>query len=109
MNEIPIRQSHLPEPRYQCAGIDVFRPAAIEDVHPRSGDDGFRKADELFWVTLEDREGEENCTDFFCEGCTQAMGRKTGSKKTLQKAVEEKIHEAGQGMLSIMKLAGASR
>lgn len=107
--EIPIRESHLPEPRYRCAGIGIFHPAPIADVHPRFVDDGFRKADELFWVTLEDRECEESCTDFFCQGCIEAMGRRTGGKKTLQRALEEKIGEAGQQVMRAMKLAGAGR
>lgn len=109
MSEIPIRESHLPEPRYRCAGIDIFRPAAIEDVHPRFADEGYRRAGELFWVTLEDRECEESCTDFFCQGCIEAMGRKTGNKTSLQGALEERIAEAGRALTGALKIGGVAR
>ena len=109
MSEIPIRESHLPEPHYQCAGINTFRTAAIADNHPRFSDDGFRKASELFWVNLEERESDESCTDFFCAPCVGAMGRKTGGKKTLQQALERLTSEKFGDIIGIMKISAASR
>ena len=116
MSEIPIRETHLPEPRYQCAGAadNIFRTAAISEVHPRfAGDDGFHPAGELYWVTLVDRECEESCTDFFCSECIQAMGKKTSGKTNLQKALTDRIRgeavEAGTSIAKFMKIGEAGR
>ena len=89
---IPLNIS-IPEPHYQCAGFDTFSAEANGDNHSSRYDEGYRKARELYWVMLIDRESEESCTDFFCEECIVDLGKKTGGKKTLAQVIGEKTQE----------------
>ena len=93
-NDTRIPMLGIPEPHYQCAGYHVFNVEANADNHSRNYDEGYRRAEELFWVTLYDRDSNEECTDFFCQQCLEALGKKTGSKKTLTQVIEAKTREA---------------
>ena len=96
----------MPKPHYRCAGKDTFRVSANDHTHPRD-DGGFRKAGELFWVTLRDPECEEECTDFFCQECLEALGKKTGGKKTLADAIlvrtQDALEEAQRKILQTLQ------
>ena len=105
-NERNIPATAIPEPHYQCAGYEVFNVGANADSHPMRYDEGFLKAGDLFWVTLDDRESGESCTDFFCKQCVESLGKKIGGKRPLAQVIREKaqdaLDEAGKKMIGML-------
>ena len=95
-------RSMLPEPRFQCAGID-FGAIALEGIHFRAEDGGHYPPSELYYAELVERETETECRGFYCERCLAAFGKKTERRTTLLKAVERLIQEQQQKSLEELK------
>ena len=95
-------RSMLPEPRFQCAGID-FGAIALEGIHFRAEDGGHYPPSELYYAELVERETETECRGFYCEQCLAAFGKKTERRTTLLKAVECQIKEQQRKSLEELK------
>ncbi len=92
----------LPEPRFQCAGID-FGAAALAGIHFRTDDAGHYPPSELHYAELVDREMETECRGFYCEQCLTAFGKKTGRRTTLLKAAWDQMQEQQRKSLDELK------
>ena len=95
-------RSMLPEPRFQCAGID-FGAMALAAIHFRAEDGGHYPPSELYYAELVERETETECRGFYCEQCLAAFGKKTGKRQTLLKAAESLMQEQQQKSLKELK------
>ena len=92
----------LPEPHFQCAGID-FGAEALAEIHFRTDDGGYYPSSELYYAELAERKTETEYRGFYCEECLAAFGKKTGRRITLLQAAWDQMREQQQKSLEELK------
>ena len=92
----------LPEPCFQCAGIE-FGAEALAEIHFRTDNGGYYPSSELYYAELVEKETEAECWGFYCEECLAAFGKKTGRRTTLLQVTWDQIREQQKKSLEELK------